>query len=101
MLMGLHLVVVVLRAGVLVLHGSTCCTHGRLLGRCLDMRVLPGSGGPLLLGFGHAGPTATVEVMNLKVRRSLSSAERFVYGGVYFMFLEHSDISYIIMTWKQ
>lgn len=60
----LHLVLVVWWAGVLVLHGSSGCSHSRLLGRCLDVRVLPGSGGPFLLSFGHAGPTAAVGIMN-------------------------------------
>lgn len=73
-LRGLHLVVAVLRAGVLVLHGSSCCTHGCLLGCFLDMRVLPGSCGPLLLSFGHAGPTAAVEVVNLKWKRKKKEA---------------------------
>lgn len=65
---ALHLVVVVLRAGELILHGSASCPHGGLLGRRLDVGVLPGSRSPLLLSFGHARPSAAIEIMDLHVR---------------------------------
>lgn len=61
----LNLVVIVLGAGVLVLHAPCGCPYDSLLGCCLDMGVLPGSCGPFLLRFGHAGPGATVEIMDL------------------------------------
>lgn len=61
----LHLVVVIRRAGVLILHGSAGRPHGGLLGRRLNVRVLPGSCGPLLLSSGHAVSTSTVEIMDL------------------------------------
>lgn len=65
----LHLVVLVLRSGELVLHASCGRAQGRLLSRSLDVRVLPGSRGPFLLSFGHAGSTAAVEIVDLHAKR--------------------------------
>lgn len=69
LLKRLHLVVMVLRTGELILHASCGCTQGCLLSCSLDVRVLPGSRGPFLLSFGHAGSTATVEIMDLHTNR--------------------------------
>lgn len=69
LLPALHLVVVVVagRGGVLFLvHGPLGCPHSCLLGGLLDVRVFPGPGGPLLLGFAHAAPAAPVQVMHLE-----------------------------------
>lgn len=71
LLKRLHLVVMVLRAGILILHASCSCTQGGLLSCSLDVRVLPGSCGPFLLSFGHAGSTATVEIMDLHTNKQL------------------------------
>jgi len=89
-LSALHLVVVVLGAGVLVPRGPGRRPHGRLLGRSLDVRVLPGPRGPLLLSLGHAGPAAAVGVMDLRTEAGsqvITNMRFHVWKGSVFVFL--------------
>lgn len=68
----LHGLVVVVGGGSRVLllplplHGPLGRPHSCLLRCLLDVRVLPGSGRPLLLSLAHAAAAATVEVMDLR-----------------------------------
>lgn len=68
-LLVLHGVVVVVGGGrrvLVLLHGSLGGAHGCLLGCLLHMGVLPGAGGPLLLGLAQAATAAAVKVVHLK-----------------------------------
>lgn len=49
-----------------LIHGALRSPHGCVLGRLLHMRVLPCSGGPLLLSFAEAASAAPVELMDLE-----------------------------------